>query len=59
MTSTTRVQPRSGGSCGAVVQAADVPVAQPVEDEFDEFPGGGDLADVGSAALGDLVTDSA
>jgi hypothetical protein len=36
-----------------------VPVAQPVEDEFDEFPGGGDLTDVPPAALSDLVADSA
>lgn len=47
------------GSCAAVVQAADVPVTQPVEDQFDEFPGGRDLADVSPPALPDLVTDSA
>ena len=48
-----------GGSCAAAVQAADVPVAQPVKDQFDELPGGGDLTDVIPAALSDLVADSA
>jgi hypothetical protein len=35
-----------------------VPVTQPVEDQFDQFPGGSDLADAGSAALSDLVTEA-
>ena len=59
MTCTTRVRARLGGSCAAVCQAADVPVAQPVEDQFDQLAGGGDLADAGAAAGGDLVTDPA
>ena len=57
MTSTTRVRPREGRSCAGPMQAADVPVAHPGEDQFDELSGGGDLADVGSAALSDLVAD--
>jgi hypothetical protein len=31
------------GSCGGGGQAADLSVAQPVEDQSDEFPGGSDL----------------
>lgn len=38
-------------------QAADLSVAKPVEGQFDQFPAGGDLADVGSAPRADLVTD--
>jgi hypothetical protein len=34
-------------------------VAQPVEDELNEFSGGGDFTDIGPAAGPDLVTDSA
>jgi hypothetical protein len=32
-------------------------VAQLVEDQFDEFPGGGELADAGSAARTDVVAE--
>jgi hypothetical protein len=46
-------------SCAAGMQAADFSVAQPVEDQFDEFAGGGDFADVCSAACTDVVADSA
>lgn len=46
-------------SCAGAVQAPDVSVAQPVEDQFDEFAGGSDFADVGAAAGADLVADPA
>jgi hypothetical protein len=45
------------GSCGGAGQSAGVLVAQLVEDQFDEFPGGGELADAGSAARTDVVAE--
>jgi hypothetical protein len=34
-----------------------VVIAQPVEDQHDQFAGGGDHADVAAAAFGDPVAD--
>ena len=46
--------PRS--SCGGLFQAADAAVAQAVEQQGKQPAGGGDLADVAAAAVGDAVT---
>ena len=56
MTYTTRAVPRSRcRSCGSAGQAADVSIAQPVKDQFDEFSGRRNDADVAPAAGGDVV----
>src|SRR5690348_8901222 len=50
----------SGGSCrGGGEGASAGAVAQRVVDAFDQFPGGGDVADVAAAARGDAVAVAA
>ena len=46
-----------GRSCVGRLQATDMPVAQSVEDEGEQFAGGGDHTDIASAAGSDLVAD--
>ncbi len=46
-----------GRSCAGPVQAADMPVTQPVVDQGEQFAGGGDHSDVAPAAAPDLITD--
>ena len=58
MTCTTRVRPRyRERSCASPVQAADMPVTQPVEDQSDQLAGGCDDTDVVPAVDADLVAD--
>src|SRR6266576_5983776 len=59
-TNATGARPLSGGSCGGGGEGASAgAVAQGVVDVFDQFPGGGDVADVAAAACGDAVAVAA
>lgn len=52
---------RGPGGCssrrGPAGQAADVMITQAVEDQHDQFPGGGDHSDVASTPRADLIAD--